>query len=479
MIPFVGFAPDLDPATPGVITDCDDLLPTVRGFKSMPAQVATTYPALAAECLGAAIVVKLDATTRLFAGTDTKLYEGASTSWTDVSVGAGTYTSGEKRWRFAQFGNTTIATNYLDAMQSSSSGAFANVTGPKAKCIDAAAGFVMVADTNEGTYGAQSDRWWCSAFQDASDWTPAVATQCTTGRLIESPGPIRAMKALGSDFVAYKDRAMFLGRYVGSPAVFEWTQLPGEIGAAAQEAVVSVGSQHIFVGYEDIYIFDGSRPVAIGAPIKKWFFDNLNKPYRYRIHGMHERSASRVWFFFNKGTSTSLNAAIVYNYVSGQWGYLTLDVETPIEYLTGLITYNTLGDYFSTYNDLPSVSYDSPFWTQTAPVPAIFDTTHTIKLFSGASAGCSITTGDYGDDAQYSLLTRARLRCITSPTSATATNYTKAVAGDSLTTGSTPTMSDGRFDFLASSRWHRLKYDLVGDAEVVGHDLYLVREGTE
>ena len=66
----LGFAPDMDPTVPGVITDCTQLIPTERGMTAAPAAVdaavvksccaamALTNPALdcspAAPHLGAA-----------------------------------------------------------------------------------------------------------------------------------------------------------------------------------------------------------------------------------------------------------------------------------------------------------------------------------------------------------------------------------------------------------------------------------------
>lgn len=477
---FTGFRPDLDPTTAGVITECDDLLPTVKGFKAMPSSAATLLPALAAACVGSVVVVKLDGTSRFFAGSATKLYEAGSTSWTDRSR-AGNYSGGDVVWRFVQFGNDTIATNKADTLQSSSSAAFADITGaPKASVMDAAAGFVMLGATNEATYGDQADRWWCSSYQDATSgtaWTPSVTTQCTTGRLIDAPGPILAMKALGSGFVAYKAKSLFLATYVGAPSVFNWIQIPGEIGCSSQEAVVNIGTAHLFVGYENIYEFDGSRPVPIGNDIKEWFFGNLNKKYRHLIKGMHEKSASRVWFFYPSGTSTTIDRAIVYNYVKGTWAKISLAIEVAVEYLSGAITWDDLGTYYNTFNDLPNIAFDSEFWTQTTLLPAIFDAAHTLQTLTGVSAGCSITCGDLGDDTQLSLLSRSRPRYIQSPTSGTVTNYYRDNLGDTLTMDATTTITSGKADMLRTARWHRLKYDFVGDVEIVGDVVSLLPDG--
>ena len=479
---FIGFKPDIDPVTPGVITDCDDLLPTIRGFKSMPAPVSTLLPALAAAAVGAAVVVKLDGTSRMFAGTTTKLYESASSSWTDRSKGGAAYSAGTF-WRFAQFGNDTLAVNKAEIVQQSSTAAFSDVTNsPKASCIDASAGFVMLGSTNEATYGDQTDRWWCSAYQDATSataFTPSVTTQCTTGRLVDAPGAILAIRALGSNFVAYKAKSMFLGTYVGAPSVWAWLQVPGEIGCSSQEAIVATGTSHMFVGDNNIYKYDGTRPIPIGDEIKRWFFADLNKPYRHLIKGLHEVALSRVWFFYPSGLSATNNAAIVYNYVTGTWGKCSISTECAVEYLSGQITWDSMGTLYATWDDLPLIAYDSQFWLQSTPLPTVFNTSHVLQTITGISAGCSITTGDMGDDTQLSTISRARPHFTQSPTSGTMINYYKDDSGAGLTLGVTATLTNGKFDVLRSSRWHRLKYSFVGDCEIIGDTVTLIKDGTE
>lgn len=482
MIKYVGFQPDVDPTTPGVITDCTDVIPTLRGMKARPSGIATLLPAIASTVLGAAVVVKLDNSSRMFAGTSKRIYEAATSSWTDRSKGGVDYTTGTF-WRFTQFGNDTLAVNKVDIVQQSSTGAFSDVTGsPKASVIDAAAGFVMLGATNEGTYGDQPDRWWCSSYQDATSataFTPSVTTQSTTGRLVDAPGPITGMKSLGSSFVAYKARSMFLGTYVGAPAVWSWIRVPGEIGCISHEAVVSITTAHIFIGDFNIYKYDGTKPVEIGNNIKKWFFSNLNKPYKNLIRGLHQEDDSQVWFFYPSITSTTNNSAIVYNYVTGTWGKCSIASECPVEYLSGLITYDGMGTVYSTWDDLPSLAYDSPFWLQTTQIPAIFDTAHTLKTLTGVSAGGSWVSGDMGDDSKFSTLTRTRPHFVMAPSSGTMTNYYRNNTGASLTIDQTTQFSNGKFDVIRSARWHRASYTFDGDFEVIGDEVMLIKGESE
>ena len=157
----------------------------------------------------------LDGSKRTFASSTTKIYEASGGAWIDRSR-VGNY-SGANRHRYTVFGSVVLATNRSEVIQASSpGGAFADIAGaPTAMILVAASGFVMALNINGMTLGDAPDAWGCSAIRDHTNWTPSVTTQCAAGRLLDSPGAIRAGAALGSDVVAYKATSMYLGRYVG------------------------------------------------------------------------------------------------------------------------------------------------------------------------------------------------------------------------------------------------------------------------
>ena len=139
----LSFAPDLDPATPGVLMACTNIVPTQKGYTASYIGTNTSYPALAAEARNLVILRALDNSTRFFAATQTVIYEGASATWTDRSSGAYDIGTGT-RWAFAQFGNKSLAIAKTVNLQSSASGAFAAVaTAPKATHMAVNGGFVM------------------------------------------------------------------------------------------------------------------------------------------------------------------------------------------------------------------------------------------------------------------------------------------------------------------------------------------------
>jgi len=469
MTPIAGFSPDADPTTPGVLTDCTNIVPHPSGFKGAPSAVSVGANALAAEARGAVVATKLDGSRRIFAGTQTKLYELSGTSWTDRSAGGGSYTgSSESRWNFCQFGDTTIATNLADDMQSSSSGAFAAISGaPKAKVVVSASNnFVLAFNTNEATYGQSQDRWWCCAQGNQADWTPAVSTSANTGRLVAVEGAIQAALTLGDYVVAYKQRAIFVGIYVGAPVVWQWNLIPGgEAGAVGQEAVCDIGGAHFIVGNDNFWLFDGTRPIPLGTGVnRQWFLDNSNPNYRYRTKATFDRQNNLVRVNYPSLSSTgTCDACLVFHVGTKRWGRNDVTIEAPLNYIAPGVTIDGLNNYASTIDTLPNIPFDSQYWLSGGQTPAYFNGSHSLVSMNGVSTSSSFTTGDLGDDNIVSALDRFRIRFLLSPTSATATGFYKMNEGDTLQGGATNAINDGKFDLRQSGRFHRVRIDLTGD----------------
>jgi len=149
-----------------------------------------------------------------------------------------------------------------------------------------------------------------------------------------------------------------------------------------------------------------------------------------------------------------------------------------VEYLTGQITYANIADYFATYADI-NITYDSPLWNNSRPVPAVIDTAHTLKVLTGVCTSSSLTSGEYGDEQAFSLLSRVKPRFKSAPTTCTMTNYYSDTSGTAFTTDQTVTMTNGNCDVLRSARWHKARFDYTGDFEIIGVDIQANQDGAE
>lgn len=476
-IALVGYAPDQHPNKPGVLTVCTNMVPTLRGMAGAPSTQSPSgiSGALAAAVQGAASLRKLDESVRTFAGTGTALFEIAGGAWSDVTRASGAYGLGaDVRWRFAQFGNVSLAVAKSDVLQASTTGDFANLTAPKAGGVEVVGQFVFLWDTNEGTFGDTPNRWWCSARGDHTDWVPSVATECATATITSTPGKIRSIKRFGPHVVIYKLRSIHFGIYAGQPSIWNFDrEISAEAGALSHEAVVDVGTpeepRHIFMGFDDFYEFNGGRPRPIGQGwVKETVFNELNKAFMERSMALLDRAESLVYFFYPTGASNNPDKCVVYNYKTQKWGRADRTVEHVFEYSSVGLSYDGLGTSYSTYADLPSVAYDSTIWTSGYPLPAVFDTAHTLKTLDGPSSGSGFRLGDFGDDEKYTTVLGVIPRFTVDPSSASLTNYYRMYSlGESLTTDATTAMSTKKkFDFKRSAKWHVLDLSFTGPVEL-------------
>lgn len=482
MIPLLGFTPDIDPTTPGAIVDCANIIPTTNGIEGAPTPLDVGLPALAAQSRGAALLLSLDGQRRGVIGTATSLFAVGTSSFTDISKVGGYTDNAENKWRFAQFGNASLATNGIEKIQASTSVNFDDIAdAPVAKIIDVASGFVMAFNISSALVGDLPHGWACSGIYDHTTWTPATSNLAAWGMLMDTPGEIVAGRRLGQDVVAYKERSMYLGRFVGAPVVWQWQLIASDIGAVSHECVIDTGVSHLFIGLDDFWMFDGATPVKIKAPLRDWFFTNLDKQYQQRIQGRYDRENKRAWWFFPTRDSVgALNAAIVYHTENGKWGFANIQAESIFDYQGAEPTWDEWppGNP-ADYDDIPDLPYDSPAWDTTARAFAIVANDHKIKTLNGVAATAHIITGEFGDDSQYTTLTTVYPRYAKRPATSEMTNYTLEYSGDIPLQRGTSALSGNKYDALASGRFHKIKLELTGDFEIYGIDPRLIPDGTQ
>lgn len=455
-----GFAPDLDRRTPNAIVD-GDFAPTVYGIEPVEDSVDLGYTALAGTALGVFCAEMLDGNTfRIFAGTIGQLYEATSTAaWTDVSrTAGGTYVSSGK-WSFAQFGNATLASNLGVTLQASpSSGSkFADVSGAEAfGSIEVCGQFAFGARTT-----ATSDVVrWC-ALGDYTDWAPSLSTQSGKKRITSKPGPIIGIKTLGENIVAYKKNGIYVGRYVGSPDVWVFDEIPGELGPSSHNGIVNVGFAHYFMDRElsDVWAFDGSRPVRVDCPAIRWFTDSsggqVNVTTPGQSYAMHNKAKDSIWFLGRGTVGTGPGyISLIYNYKTNQWGV------------------TTTGDgVFFQYSSDGNVSRIGRFDSTTLKI-------YTMSTLSNASA--DISTSDIGDGDNVICIDKLRPYWKTLGSVTLAQSAIKMNADDSGYSGITATSNgSGAFHLFAAAYWHRINMTWTGSGSMSAIKVYATVDGEE
>jgi hypothetical protein len=487
-VQFRGYAPDLPPETSGIFIDCSNIIPAADGFEALGSPTDAGADALTTQARGFAIISKIDNTKRAFAATQTNIYELSGGSWTDRTQ-AGGYDVGSDqsgRVRFAQFGDVTLAAvGHANSLQASSSTAFANVAtaAPQCKIVETVNNFVFAFNYVDNVHGlgTRENGWWCCAIGDHTDWVPDISTQCVAGSFPQTPGPIVAARRLGDSIIAYKQTSMFIGQYVGVPDAWKWQQLPGEIGAICQEAVVNVGTAHYFVSDSDFHVFDGSRAVPIGADIRHTFFNELSALYGNRITHAHDKKNGLIfWFYPSESGGGTIDKCVVYNYKLNRWGRADNTAEIAGEYIESGVTYEGLGTLYSTYDDLPStLSYDSVYFSPSSSTVSYIDTSHKITTFTGVPVDSSITTGHYGSLDNFTTVQKVRPRFLVTPTSSTLEYSYGNTNADDMTQNITTALQNNVYDLLWSARWHKFKFNYNGPMSITGFTGDYTKDGSE
>ena len=476
--------------TPGVLVSCANLAPTKYGLEQHGGNFSAVFgvgdgPTTVNPPLGFAMIGDSPSTNRILFATDDTIYErdDGTNTWIDVSRVSGyaiTSTQLSTQWSFAQFGSSTLAANVETTMQLSTAplADFANISGaPKASIIESivssGGGFVMAFNTDDGTYGVSPDRWWCCAANDATDWTPSIATQCATGRLLGNEGPILAGKKFGNDMVvAYKDAALYVGRYVGGDAVWLWQEYPG-FGCVGPDAVTNLGTAHFVVDKNGPYIFDGNRPVRIGDEISFTHRESFNGSLGAAVpigqnKVLYDRRAGRVWWFLpgvNRAYRTRYTLA--YHLESGMWGRADGEV--------GPVT-------IMNHDDTVSTIYNGIYGLFSSGGGSV---DYKLGQFGAYSGSTTFRTNWFGDDLSMSMLTECQLRFDDSqPAVASVQAYYKNIVDATGNTGpavsntdSPTTFNMGRFTLRQTARWHSLEFatvsSLSGAFKIIGFDVKL------
>lgn len=173
----------------------------------------------------------------------------------------------------------------------------------KAQCVELFKGFLFVANTIEGNMECPTRLRW-SQYQNPRLWHNNEDGSGLAGYVDvdDTDGRIMALKRIGDVLYVYKENSIIALTYTGdSDTVFSKEVVTTKAGLIAPEAIVELPHMNIFIGEDDIYVFDGNTCTGIGESINKWFFTKfLNKALVERVFGFYDEKNQEVIFCFNK-----------------------------------------------------------------------------------------------------------------------------------------------------------------------------------
>ena len=437
----------------------NNVIPRGDGYGPFPAFSAYTS-ALPSACRGAFYALKYDGTVITFAATATKLYKLNNTdfTWTDVSLGSGTYSSvtSTAQWQFAQFGNLVFATQanaLLQVFDLSSATAFSNCAGspPQAAYISIVGRFVVLSGLLSSPYRIQ---W--SGLNATTTWTSGVNS--SDFQDFPDGGIVRGV-AGGESGIIFQDQAIRRMSYVpGSPIIFQIDRLTQDKGLYAPYSIIRAGEVIYFYAGQGFHkIVPGGIPEQIGREkVDRTFLSDLDKGNLQLFIGAADPRSTRIYWAYKSvaGQVGAYDSLLGYDPALDRF----FPVDMIGEYLLGIsqsgLTLENL-DSISSSLDALTLSLDA-YATAVQPEAAQFNSSHVLGFFRGTPLEATLESSEQGTDGQR-LRVRGFRPVTDAPTVYGSLTYREMTSATAVTSAEVGKSRLGRCDFNRSTRYVRYR----------------------
>lgn len=129
------------------------------------------------------------------------------------------------------------------------------------------------------------------------------------------------------DYVGvYKDKSISVLDYVGGSSIFATAVHIDGTGLLAQDAIVNLGTSHIFLGSDyNIYEWNGGwELIPIGNTVKKYIKDNIYKTNKAKCFAVPNYERTEAHFFIPIGTDSYPTKFLTYNWTDKTWALNTV-----------------------------------------------------------------------------------------------------------------------------------------------------------
>jgi hypothetical protein len=473
MINFGEFIPDQPALNNAGATEAKNVIPAATGYRCFK-DLAPLSGAADAKILGMFAGKSDSGDAALYVGNASKLYKfnAADSSLTDVSKAGGYSTAGDDRWRFVQFGETLIATNYDDNPQTAtvaSVSAFTDLGGtpPKAKYIAAVRDQVMLGYTNDVSDGEKPYRLWWSGINSATSWTPG--TGLSDYQDVVDAGDCTGL--IGGEYaIALFDRAIVRLSFVGAPLTYQVDRLTNQRGCSVPGSVASVGSAMVFFLSDDgFWMLRGNELTPIGAEkINRWFLDRFKIANADNVvSAVDPINQNVIWAYPSTNSASGENDEIlIYNYNLNRWSYVESACTALSQLFTAGYTLEQLDNISSSIDALPA-SLDSALYKGGS---FFFAGARDAKVqsFTGDCLPATIETGEFSVAPGKRALIGSVIPYLTgsSPTVTVAIGSRQRQVDSTVFGAASSLNADGYCPTRSSGAYHRVRMNITGEWSV-------------
>lgn len=477
-INFGEWLPDLPFYQNAGLVEAKNAIPVDKAYKDY-ITLSTSGDALTTTAMGAFAAINTAGDSFIYAGEASRLLVRNGTAWTTLNAAATTYnTASDGYWRFTQFDNLIIATNYADTIQAMTVGGATMGplgvlgTAPRARQIAVINRFVMAGDTDI-VGGTTPHRVQWSGINTPTNWpTPntvtARALQAGEQVLPAILGPVTAIGT--GEFAApiFQARGIHRFTYIGGDVVWQVNTYETTRGCWFPQSMAQVGNFYYFIAADGFYVTDGNIVTAIGnAKVDKFFLADCDQTYRERVtFAIDYVNKCVVWSYPNfSATNGQPNQLIIYNWAESRWAHAEDTMQLLFSSLAQGYTLDQLDALYTSIDVIP-LSFDSAVWQGGANTMMAFGTDKKLGTFSGSSAAARFETGE----ADLNPFGRVFIRGVRPRVTGGPTNVTVTIGvrnnqdneGRSFGTATQRTTRTGVCDFRTMARFASLRCDITG-----------------
>lgn len=162
------------------------------------------------------------------------------------------------------------------------------------------------------------------------DFDPASDPTAGSQLLGDGIDWIQTIRRMGEYCIVYKERSIYIGRktFITDPPI-DFQPAPGQgIGCAAPMSIGDLGEEHLFLGWDNVYMFSLSGIEAFGDRIKDWLFGyegeyGIVPSHVNRCIGIIAEEFDEYWLFTPTGRFPDVTNIVVRGDMS--FAYITGD----------------------------------------------------------------------------------------------------------------------------------------------------------
>jgi len=396
LIPLGEWLPDQPIITGPDLRSAKNVIPKLRSYGPLRG-LSPISVALTSRPRGAGTFRDSGANVHVFSGDETSLNElQTDGTWTarTRTVGGAYATSETATWKFAQFGDKVLATNFDDELQiatMSSGSQFEDAGGtpPNAKHITTFGDFVVLGYTDNSPF----EIYW-SAIDDPESWT--AGTNQSDFQRFPDGGFVQGFASTDVLYIFQQSKVSRM-QYVGPPVIMQIDVVSESHGCLTPGSIAQHGRVVFFLTDDGFYSLSGDQVAPISSEkTSLWFLSDMKLDSLFRMTSAVD-PANTIVFWSYASTASADNTPdtlIIYNWVAKRWSYARITMDLLLLSLGLGYTLEDL-DTLTTNIDTFDIPLDDPLLTGGTPRFGAFATDFTYNIFAGSTLASEIETADF------------------------------------------------------------------------------------